>query len=437
MSTSFVAHSHRGSSASQVVITRKWENAAVIYGIVLVTLAQMPVFDSTTLGAVIRYSEIAFALILVGQNFQLVSRRFSGGEATFVLGYLAILLISTLAGTFAGTNPEPAELLKRVTVDLSIYSSAKVIVSEEAVERYVRWFTYVCLFAAIQAVPAVIANFFDVRGLHDIRITSLSEGGHVLSWWGLLGAGTNNYRADFYFSEASYFAQMLIPGIVYALTRRRGLWLVILLVGFVLTSAAAVGAALCVVMLIAATRFRLNSRLLVAMGIFAAIVGAALIVLLNSRAAFLISLFDRKGSIENKLASFNYIFLQLQRYPFGLGPVNLPEFFGRSITAVNSANGILDVAAHYGFLGLALALGLLLCLLYLVLSRREDWRVSALALGSFGIFISTVTHGPFIKYYALFMCSAAFSLRTTLLQGRKRLPGPGVGTEAKSSVPSP
>lgn len=414
MTIAAASQPHAGP-ARVVPSSGNWEVASALYGVVIISLAQMPMFDVTGVGAIVRFTEIGVGLLIVALNFEAITRRYTPGELAFLLAYCGVLGVSTLAATLEGVNPEPAELAKDLFLNVVIYSAAKLLVTEEGFERYMRWYFLICLLASIQAVPTVTADFLGLRQMHEIPISSGDNGGYTLSWWGLLGQGDRNFRSNFYFSESSHFAHMLLPGIAYALTRRKALSLLVLLIGFLTTSAGFAGGVLAIMLVASLLRFRPSAPVAVTLAIFLIIVAAAFIILFSSSAFFILQLLDRSTSIANKVDTMAYLLVQLRDYPLGLGPINLPAHFG---DVVNTSSGIFEVAGHYGFPGLGLIFGVCAFLAYLIFSRREDWRVSASALGVLAVLIATTSHGPFFKYYALFMLSATQSLRLSLQSTR-------------------
>jgi hypothetical protein len=240
----------------------------------------------------------------------------------------------------------------------------------------------------------------DVLGLRQMYAIPLfveADRRYYLSWFGLLGGDVVNFRTNFYFSESTYFAQMLIPAIAYAMIMRRWFGFTLLLLGLATTSSGSGALALAGVLFLVTLRHRIP---LWAMLVLTVVGTAAAFVLLNvlQGSDALLTLLDRGQSISDKVQSFQFIVAQVSQHPFGVGPVNAHQQFGN---LVNTSNGLLNLFVLYGVLAAPLLVALVSALLYLGWFAPRGPVSAALAIGILGAAASGVTHGPLLKYYTV------------------------------------
>jgi hypothetical protein len=398
---------------SKLIRDRAIGLAAAAFGAATPFLNNMPIIDATAAGLVVSFALIGVGMVLVVWGFPTIGARLAPGERLFLAGFLAAVTLASLAGLASGVNPEPATLIKLIVLSTLLYFAAKLLQDSDGVDRYLRWFYYLCVFAAVQAIVAAVVG---VLGLRQIGLIDLSGGGdrYVLSWWGLLGGDNGSFRTNFYFSEPSYFAQMLIPAIFFAYATKRWLGVAILLVGLMTTVAFSSSIAFLFGFTVLILRRGLGLASLTIAAIGAAVILGALNFLADNRLIY-VQLFVRGKSVADKFEVTQLTLSHLADYPLGIGAVDLHNRYG---AYVNTANGMFDLAAQLGFPGLVCIFSIGLYLAYLVFRPGGNREVAAIAIGLGSLILAGATHGPFLKYFAIFMLSALV-LKASSLAGAR------------------
>ena len=381
-------------------------NIAVWAGIAAIFATQMPMLDETSLGNVLRVGIVLWLASVAIARAQIIRDQLLGTELFVVSVAVGLVLLASITGIFEGFTPQPAEIFKFLGLNLLCFLVGKSLTTYEDCTRYLRFYYLLAVAAAVQGVIALGLDFAGLRQLFAIPVFTEADRRYFLPWFGLLGGDVGNYRTYFYFSESTYFAQMLLPAIAYAIVCRRRLGFVTLVAGFATTSAG--GAAIALAGMLALLVMRLKIAWWIPAAFVACLaVGVFLALDLLKDSVPLLLLFARDSSVQGKLDTFSILWQQLEAHPFGIGPVNLSSYFG---TLVNTGNGLFQIFVPYGVAALLLLICLVGVLVRLAVTRPRGPLSAALAISLLGVMASGVTHGPLLKYYAAFMLAVTITL---------------------------
>lgn len=389
-------------------------------------LTQMPIVNDTGPGHIIRLLLLVGIVALVVMRLNALAARVSTAEKLMLAALPLLTLCSTLSGLVLGYAPDPGEILKFVALDIACFAVGRCVADARNAVRLVEVYYWICIVAALQGCVAIALDTVGMRQMHAIPLYVEADRRYFLPWFGLLGGDVGNLRTNFYFSESTYFAQMLIPAIAYALVSRRWIGFGVLVVGLGTTSSASGAAGMAGVVLLLTLRMRIPLWL-IAMFVVGAGIAAYVVLHLLEGSTALFTLLDRGKSVSDKLESFQFIVNQLRLHPFGVGPVNANDTFG---TLVNTSNGLLQLLVLHGVLAapfIAVLLGALAW--YGVIAPRGPVS-AALAVGLLGAAASGITHGPLLKYYALTL----FGLMLVIADAEA---GATAGTRAPADPPAP
>lgn len=382
------------------------ERRAAWLGLVLVFMSQVPVLETTGLGLFLRICLLLMILSYVALHLHTATARLTQMEWLGIGMLFLLTILGTLVGFFVQFTPSAGEILKFAALPTLCFLLARLIATEEGCHRALQYYYWLCLFAAAQAVVAIGFDVLGIRQLHAIPLRVEADARYFLPWYGLIGADVGNYRTNFYFSEASFFAHMLLPGIAYGVATRRGMGALLLIVGFATTSAAAASAALATMVFLLVLRLRMPVWAIVAVG--AMMLAAAVIAFrMVNDIQILIQLFDRSTSVSDKLDTFTRIKMLLEQFPFGIGPVNMHETFGQQ---VNTSSGLFQTFVGYGVQALPLIFLLVGGLARIGLLHPAGGVSAAMAISLLASMAAGITHGPLLKYYAVFLLGVTLTL---------------------------
>lgn len=392
-------------------------------------LSLSPVTDFTLLGNSVRIITITILVIVFVARLNRSLGALSNSEILFFAYMAAIGGVSTVFGILANRYAEPSMMAKFFLLQLLIYFVAISIRTLSSIKKILYLYYLLCLFASVQAILALAAEFLGVRELGAIGIDDgRAEYHYQLSWFGLLGGDVGNGRTNFYFSEATHFAHFLVPGIAFALGMRKYWGLGLLLGGFASTFSGAASAILLVYLLVWVFRAS-DIRALIAIIVFFAVGYALLDVYVNLDEGFNQRLFNRESSVEDKALTYLAAFQALMEHPFGLGVFNTPDFYGIS---VNTSGGLFNWIVWFGWLSVPAVGVLLTALLYVGLRSRDDPILASLGFGMFFLSLGTFTHGPLPKYYMVFFYGLLFrywALRNATIPRLPGVPAPQLKTQ--------
>lgn len=393
----------RGSTQADPVWIEQW---AARLGLVVVFMSQVPLLETTGPGQLLRACLLLIVLGYVALHLHTATARLTQVE-WLGIGMLFLLpIFGTLIGFFTQFTPSAGEILKFAALPTVCFLLARLIATEKGCHRALRYYYWLCLFAAVQAIVAIGFDVLGIRQLHAIPLRVEADARYFLPWYGLIGADVGNYRTNFYFSEASFFAHMLLPGIAYAVAMQRGIGMLLLIAGFATTSAAAASAALAIMLFLFMLRLRISLGAIIITGML--ILAAAIIAFrMVSDIQILIQLFDRTTSVSDKLDTFTRIKMLLGQFPFGIGPVNMHATFGQQ---VNTSSGLFQMFIGYGVQALPLVFLLVGGLLRIGLLRPAGGLSAAMAISLLASMAAGITHGPLLKYYAVFLLGITLTL---------------------------
>jgi hypothetical protein len=360
-------------------------------------LSQMPMLDETGMGKFLRLALLLALLALVMSRFSIAATSMSGAEKGVMLLLPLMVVTGSISALVLGYTPDIAEILKFVALNLLCYALGKCVVTYREAIHLVDIFYVVCVFAAVQAIVAIGLDVLGLRQMYVIPLIDEADRRYFLPWFGLLGGDVANFRTNFYFSESTYFAQMLLPAIAYAMVTRRWWGFAILLLGLATSSSASGAVALSGVLLLITARHRVPTWAMLLL-VFTIVTAAYVLLDVLQGSTALLTLLDRGQSISDKVQSFQFIVSQISQHPFGAGPVNANQQFGN---LVNTGNGLLQLFVLYGVLAVPLLAALVGSLLYLGCIAPRGPVSAALAIGVLGTAASGATHGPLLKYYAV------------------------------------
>jgi hypothetical protein len=398
-----------GNQSLQNKTTAYW---AVIF---LPLISQSPVMDFTMPGVIFRFLGIAILVILF---FKVILKRgysTSIWENTFVLYMLLIGVISLVAGLYADTFFDVSLIIKFYLLNFLIYVVAKSFYSVKEIKYFFHLYYLLCIFASIQAVIALTAEFFGLRDLWQVPISDgRDDYRYFLSWAGILGGDVGNGRANFYFSEATHFAHFLFPGIAYALGLKRWHGLIILLAGFTCTFAGAAGLVLITFLIIWSAREASIKNILISLPI-AALGFLMFYFYVNLDPDFYRRMFDRETSILDKLSTFHHMYLSLLTEPFGLGIFNAPSYFG---SLINTSPGLFNWSVWFGVLAIPPVAVILWTFFKFSFYEINDSLFTTMSLGLLFLTIATFSHGPTPKYFMVFFYGCLMRYRMLSLKSR-------------------
>lgn len=367
-----------------------------------------PVFDFTLLGSATRGVTVVLLVYLFCNRFNAALRALSPKEKAFFIYMGLVGVVSTVAGLASGRYADPAMMAKFFILQLMIYFVAISINTAEQIRKILHLYYLLCLFAAIQAILAGGAEFLGIRQLGEIPIDDgRAEFVYNLSWFGLLGGDIDNGRTNFYFSESTHFAHFLFPGIAYALGTRKHLGLFALLLGFATSFSGIATGALLLMLLLWVLRGRDTKTLILSVTFFT-VVAVALNIYIDMNEEFSMRLFRREDSATDKLLTYLTAWIELQKYPLGVGVFNSPEHFG---ALINTSGGLFNWLVWFGWLSVPAVTAMLWAVLKCGFSTRKDPLLTALGIGMFCLSLGTLSHGPLPKYFMIFFYGLMFRYR--------------------------
>ncbi|MES2294527.1 MAG: hypothetical protein V4527_14585 [Pseudomonadota bacterium] len=378
---------------------------AAVYGMLAPFMANMPLFDANPIGNIIRYAIVGSGFILIGANLKRVTANLRGGEI-LLLFFFVITVFFEAGNAFAtGYVADPYSAAKMILISLDVYLVAKLLDSRAAFERYMALYCTLAFIASIQVVASVLADYFHVRRIMMINVSTIPGEPVLLGMGGLLGTIMGgDFRSCFYFSEAGYFGQFLLPAFAYAFQTKRNWSMAVMALAFIgsLSTAAVPIAAL--IILIMTVRFgRFKSALVVLAGI--AIVAIPVIYLLDHTSLAVFTEQSKTGSYADKASSLIKAYEIFRSHVLGVGMVDLNEF----LIFFDPAPGVIMMMLQFGVLQLPLLLIIWGYLFYFGVIRPPDRASAATALGIGAAMGAALILGPIMKYYTIFMLSAVIT----------------------------
>ena len=375
---------------------------AAVYGILTPFMANMPLFDSNPIGNVIRYAIVGSGFVLIGANLKRLTANLRGGEILLLVFFLVTVFFEVGNAFATGYVADPYSAAKMILISLDVYLVAKLLDSRAAFERYMALYCALALVASIQVVASVLADYFHVRRIMMINVSTVPGEPVLLGLGGLLGTIMGgDFRSCFYFSEAGYFGQFLLPAFAYAFQTKRNWSMAVMALAFIgsLSTAAVPIAAL--IILILTVRFgRFKSALIVLTGIV--VVAIPVVYLLDHTSLAIFTEQSKTGSYTDKASSLIKAYEIFRNNVLGVGMVDLNEF----LLFFDPAPGVIMMMLQFGVLQLPLLLIIWGYLFYFGVVRPPDRASAATALGIGAAMGAALILGPIMKYYTIFMLSA-------------------------------
>lgn len=379
---------------------------AALCGIVIVFLQKTYALEVTTIGLLIRYTLLLAIFAFFAANFQFAVAQLSSFERLSILIVMLMPIVGACVSIASSYSPSPGEILKFGFLTTLCFTLGKMLSTQDACCRALRYFYILCMIAALQAIIALSFDFLGIRQQFMIPIKVQADSRYYLGWFGLLGGDTVNFRTNFYFSESTFFAHMLMPGIAYAFVKNKNLSLVILMLGFATTSAG--GAAIALVGMLGLLVLRFKVAVWAVVSAACALVFSLFAVLQNIKdLTILRKLLNRGKSIEGKFDTLAQAWNQVNQHPLGIGPVNLSATF---IDTINTSSGVFQLFVAYGVMALPIFCIVGWQLLRIGLFTPRGPLSAGIAISLLAIVAGGVTHGPFFKYYCCFLFGVTLTL---------------------------
>jgi hypothetical protein len=258
------------------------------------------------------------------------------------------------------------------------------------------------LIASVQVIASVFADYFHIRRIFLVPVSTNPDNPVFLGLGGLLGTIMGgDFRSCFYFSEAGYFGQFLLPAFAYAFQTHRNWSIAIMSLAFLGSlSTAAIPIAVLIILIMILRFGRLKSALVVLGGL--AIMTILALYLLDNTSLSIFVQQDKTGSYHGKLASLIAAHEIFQRHALGIGMIDLNIFKGR----LDPAAGIIMMMLQFGVVQLPLLIMVGAYLFYFGFIHPADRISAATALGIGAAMGAALILGPIMKYYTVFMLGA-------------------------------
>lgn len=378
----------------------------LIWGVMLLPfLFRVPILDYTFAGSVIRGIIVALTVMLAFLRINMALKNMTTGMKLYIGYMFAIGTLSMIIGLYYGRYADPSQFAKFYILQILIFVVGLSYNDRTEIETVFRWFYYIGLFAAIQAIAALVSDYFGIRQFGEIEIDRVGgDYRYMLSWYGLLGGDVWNGRTNFYFSESTHFAHFLFPGIAYAMGTRRLIGMSILLAGFVTTFAGFAGFILTFYLFVWFFLYARNKDRITVAVILTVLFGFAYLYS-TSDESLLIRLFSREQSLDDKQYTYTFALTELFERPYGVGPFDTSEFYGDE---VNTSGGLFGWIVWFGWLGFPAIFILLWSLLRCSFGQRKEFLLISMSLGLFFLSLATFSHGPLPKYYMVFLFGLLF-----------------------------
>lgn len=394
--------------------TRYAAPIAAVWGAGSVILANMPLFDLTYAGFAAKTLFSAFGFVIVAANWRRITNNLDGAEVLGIGLFTALAIFASFVAISRGEPFSLYRLIKVLFINVDIFLFAKLLDSRAAIRRYVDAFALICLVASIQSILAVGAEFAGVRREFIVATASnasLVTDYYSYAWYGLLGRVATDMRTMFYFDEPAFYGQLLAVGLVVMVAARRPIGIVVVGLGLLSSWAVASWGGAAVALVVIAVRYRQLREMLV---IGALLLLAALVLLPavdRLGVGVVSSLFDKfapGASGSDKANAFLYLFQYLGTNPFGAGLVDLEASFNQYF---NSSPSPVQIALYFGVFSLPLFAILCLPVLWQGVINPASRYGGILWIGLGGAMIATLTAGPLLKYWMVFLFSALLTLR--------------------------
>ncbi len=404
------------------LLTRYAAPLAVIWGVGCIFLANVPVVDLTLPGFVAKSLFSLFGVVLLAANWRRILANLDGGEVLGIAFFAALCIIASFVSIARGEPFSMYRLVKVLVLNVDIFLVAKLLDSRVAIERYVRAFALVCLLASTQAIVAVVAEFAGVRRafmLGTVNESGVLTGSFDYAWFGLLGRVNSDIRTMFYFDEPAYFGQMLAVGLVMMVAMRRLAGIAVIGLGLLTSWAVAAWGGTALALVVIMVRFRQLREMLVIGALIA--IGVLLLLPMVERlgTGVVFSLMDKfaaGASGTDKANAFFHLMDYLRNSPFGAGLVDLEAEFNAYF---NSSPSPVQLALYFGILSLPCLAMLCLPVVWQGLIRPAGRYGGVLWIGLGGAMVATLTAGPLLKYWMVFLFSALLTLRRVELGERE------------------
>jgi hypothetical protein len=375
---------------------------AAVYGMLTPFLANMPLFDSNPLGNLIRYGFAAVGLIIIAFNFRRVTQNTLGAE-TLLLGFFVLTVLFEVGNAyFTGYVADPYSAVKTIIITADVYLVAKLLDSKAAVERYMALYCMLAVAASFQVIASVFADFFHLRRLLMVNVSTDPANPTFLGLGGLLGTIMGgDFRSCFYFSEAGYFGQFLLPPFAYAFQTKRYWSLVVMALAFLGSFSIAALPMAALIILILMLRFgRVKSALIIISGI--TLIGLSLFYALNATELAIFIQQDKTGSFQDKYYSLSMAYDIFKNNPLGLGLIDITQLGDR----LDPAAGVIMIVLQFGVVQIPLLLMIASFLFYRGIIVPANDKAAVMALGIGAAMTAALILGPIMKYYTLFMLGA-------------------------------
>jgi hypothetical protein len=375
---------------------------ATVYGMLTPFLANMPVFDSNPLGNLIRYFFAAAGLITIAFNFRRVTKNLLGAE-TLLLGFFVVTILFEVGNAYlTGYVADPYSAVKTIIITVDVYLVAKLLDSKAAVERYMALYCILAVVASIQVIASVFADFFHLRRILMINVSTDPAHPTFLGLGGLLGTIMGgDFRSCFYFSEAGYFGQFLLPAFAYAFQTKRYWSLVVMALAFLGSFSIAALPMAALIILILMLRFgRVGSALIIISGI--TLSGLLVLDAFNATELAIFAAQDKTGSFQDKYYSLSMAYDIFRNNPLGLGMIDITQFGDR----LDPAAGVIMMVLQFGVVQIPLLLMIAGFLFYRGIIVPANDKAAAMALGIGAAMTAALILGPIMKYYTIFMLGA-------------------------------
>jgi hypothetical protein len=372
-------------------------------------LSDVPALDYTLIGNLLRALGVAGVVFFACWNAKTALKNIPGSMVWFVFYMLLIGVVSTVSGVFYDRYVDLSQVLKFYVLNVCLLLVAMSYGCRGEIEKIFKWYYLLCLFAACQAVAALLADHMGIRQFAEIAIDRGDSDYHyMLSWYGLLGGDVWNNRTNFYFSESTHFAQFLFPGIAYSLAYRKTIGAAILLAGFATTFSAFAGMALGAYLLVWYVFYSKNSERFLLFTFAVILVGLGYVYVSSTEFLFE-RLFERDHSILDKLNTYAVALQELSNHPLGVGPFTASQFYGEG---VNTSGGIFSWVVWFGWLAFPALFALLYSLVSCARSKGRDRLLVSMSLCLFFMTVATISHGPLPKYYMVFFYGLLFRYKS-------------------------
>lgn len=379
---------------------------AIIYSIFL---TRIPYLEHTLSGKVVR---LAMVGIVSGYAIGVCSRgrAYWPKELEWLVKYILVCsIVSSVSAVQDSRIPELYQSIKFLILPMIL---ATIGLSIRNRTQMTSLYRCLMVLGVVSILQGIIFLLLQLTGSSSIGLIPITREGTVdiyLYLWGLAGGGYDNFRATFYFSESTFYAQFLFTCYILAIAKGNKRLSVILFVGMLITfSAGALFWAIlfslaCLLLLLRPSMKIKTSSLVAASAIFFAVLGSILGILsaILSSDQLVLRIFSRAHSIDDKLSTFKFLGDLIENHPFGYGIFDPSKVF----TGINTSNGLFEWLMWFGVLGIPIILYLFIVPLIKAI-RAANTFSAILWLGVFFLLAMCITHGPLPSYYMVgYICA--------------------------------